>query len=72
MTLQWFRFSAPEGGDRYGYGTEAEAGEYARRFASTYSVVPPGDVLPTLDSNAFSIREALMVPRKEARNRQSA
>ena len=60
MTLQWFRLSAPGGGDWYGYGTEAEAGEYARKFASAYSAVPLSDVLPsTVDGKAFSIREAL-------------
>lgn len=60
MTLRWFRFSAPQGGHWYGYGTEAEAAEYARRVAPVYSAVPPSEVLPSaVDCKAFSIREAL-------------
>jgi hypothetical protein len=64
MMLRWFRFSATEG-DWYGYGTEAEADEYAQEFASDYSAVPPNDLLPgTVDAKAFSIREALAFLRE--------
>jgi hypothetical protein len=60
MKLQWFRFSAAGVADSYGYGTVAEAAEYAQKAAPEYAAVPLNAVLPAAaDAPAFSIRKAL-------------
>jgi hypothetical protein len=65
MTLRWFRFSAPGVDDQYGYGTEAEADEYARELPPEYSASPLSATTPVnVDGIAFSIREALAVLHK--------
>ena len=65
MLLQLFCFATPGGENQYGYGTEAEAHEYAMELVAEFSpskLSPSADVRS--DGIAFSIGEALAVLRE--------
>jgi hypothetical protein len=60
--LQLFCFASTGARNQFGYGTAAEAHEYASQIASEYTpcaLTPTADV--GADGIAFSIREALAV-----------
>ncbi len=59
MTPQWFRFSAPDAEDQFGYGRQTEAEEYAKALGGL-RVQPLGyDIDLGSHGVGFLIAEAL-------------